>query len=173
MAFKDTLTFMRNSSVLAMASAIALTLTACAGGQVSAQTDAGIMDPMRPFPAATADQTRHVLNLPPVANENDLKVQLILGQMQNVDCNHQLLGGQVQRRTAEGWGYDYFVLPEVGPGISTLMACPPGSTQDRFITLGQETIVDYNSRLPIVVYTPKDVEVRYRLWRAGEVLALN
>ena len=38
---------------------------------------------------------------------------------------------------------------------------------DRFITLGGEPkLLRYNSRLPVVVYVPADVEVRYRIWRA-------
>ncbi|HFK7189105.1 TPA: ecotin family protein, partial [Serratia odorifera] len=28
----------------------------------------------------------------------------------------------------------------------------------------------YNSRLPIVVYVPQDVEVKYRVWQAAETV---
>ena len=41
------------------------------------------------------------------------------------------------------------------------------------MTLPGQTLVRYNSRLPIVLYTPDNVEVRYRLWRAGEVRKLD
>jgi len=38
---------------------------------------------------------------------------------------------------------------------------------NRFITLGGGPfLIRYNSRLPIVVYVPEDVEVRYRIWSA-------
>ncbi len=37
---------------------------------------------------------------------------------------------------------------------------------DHFVSLGSETIVRYNSRVPLVVYVPAGVEVRYRFWRA-------
>ena len=38
---------------------------------------------------------------------------------------------------------------------------------DRFITLaGEAQLMRYNSRLPLVVYVPKGVEVRHRIWRA-------
>ena len=38
---------------------------------------------------------------------------------------------------------------------------------DCFITLGGEPrLLRYNSRLPVVVYVPADVEVRYGIWRA-------
>lgn len=48
------------------------------------------------------------------------------------------------------------------------MAVDPKTPQvDRFVTLGGEPkLLRYNSRLPIVVYVPSSVEVRYRLWRA-------
>jgi ecotin len=38
---------------------------------------------------------------------------------------------------------------------------------DRFVALGGSLyIIRYNSSLPIVVYVPEGMEVRYRLWRA-------
>ena len=41
----------------------------------------------------------------------------------------------------------------------------------RFITLGGEPcIIRYNSRLPIMVYVPEGVEVRYRIWTTGAEL---
>ena len=32
---------------------------------------------------------------------------------------------------------------------------------------GEPALIRYNSRLPLVVYAPTDVEVRYRIWSAG------
>ena len=50
----------------------------------------------------------------------------------------------------------------------TLMAPLPGTPQvEKFVTLGGEPyLVRYNSRLPLVIYVPEGVEVRYRIWRA-------
>ena len=120
------------------------------------------------FPAATAGQTRHVINLPAQSDEDGLKVELILGKTQTVDCNRQFFGGRLETRTAEGWGYDYYVLPALGNAASTLMGCPPGSERQSFVTTQEQPLIRYNSRLPVVVYAPSDVEVRYRVWRAGE-----
>ncbi len=49
------------------------------------------------------------------------------------------------------------------------MAVDPNAPKvDRFVTLGGEpTLIRYNSRLPVVVYVPEGVEVRYRLWTAS------
>ena len=48
---------------------------------------------------------------------------------------------------------------------------PKAPKVTRFITLGGEPyIICYNSRLPIVVYVPEGVEVRYRIWATGAQL---
>ena len=172
---------MRN---LALASLSALALTACATAPVGAQAPVveqngtavhagSAQDELKAYPAASSGQKRHVLFLPAQTNEEDLKVELLVGKTQLVDCNHHALGGQLETRTVQGWGYDYYVLPALGAGVSTLMGCPPNSNREAFVTIRQENLLRYNSRLPVVVYTPEDVEVRYRLWRAGEVRGLD
>lgn len=159
---------------LFLAGVAALSLSACATAQAegvmtdstnTAQT--GSVD-LKAFPAATAGQTRHVINLPAQSDENALKVEVILGKTQTVDCNNHFFGGQLETRTAEGWGYDYYVLPALGQAASTMMACPAGSEREAFVTTQPQALIRYNSRLPLVVYAPSDVEVRYRLWSAGE-----
>lgn len=146
----------------------ALSLSACATAQAEGVTGQAGADDMKAFPAASAGQTRHVINLPAHSDEDALKVELILGKTKTVDCNHQFFGGSLETRTAQGWGYDYYVLPALGAGASTLMGCPPGSERQAFVTTQEQPLIRYNSRLPVVVYTPSDVEVRYRVWRAGE-----
>ncbi len=46
------------------------------------------------------------------------------------------------------------------------MAVNPSAPKlNRFVTLGGEPyLIRYNSRLPIVVYAPEGIEVRYRIW---------
>ncbi|MFC5372660.1 serine protease inhibitor ecotin [Brevundimonas faecalis] len=160
---------MKLPSIL-FAGVAALTLSACATAQAMTETapSSEQADALKAFPAATAGQTRHVVNLPSRSDEDALKVELILGKTQTVDCNRQFFGGRLETRTAEGWGYDYYVLPALGNAASTLMACPPGSERQAFVTTQEQPLIRYNSRLPVVVYAPSDVEVRYRVWRAGE-----
>ena len=54
--------------------------------------------------------------------------------------------------------------------ISTMMACPDGKKEKKFVTayLGDNSLLRYNSKLPVVVYTPENVEVKYRVWKADE-----
>lgn len=151
----------------------ALTLAACAAAQAgSPMTDstpgAQATDDLKAFPAASAGQTRHVIRLPAQTNEDALKVEVIVGKTMKVDCNRHSFGGRLQERTAEGWGYTYYVMDSLGQAASTMMACPPGSEREAFVRTAGQDLICYNSRLPLVVYAPNDAEVRYRIWRAGE-----
>jgi ecotin len=58
----------------------------------------------------------------------------------------------------------------------TLMAADPAAPkEERFVALGGEPyLVRYNSRLPLVVYVPEGVIVRYRVWSASpETMAID
>ena len=110
---------------------------------------------------------RFVIMLPPRPEEDLLKVELLIGKKVMLDArNRYFFGGKLETETAKGWGYDYFILRSLGPMAGTLMAVHPDEPKvERFITLGGEPVLHrYNSRLPIVVYVPKGVEVRYRIW---------
>ncbi|MEO9332472.1 MAG: serine protease inhibitor ecotin [Pseudomonas sp.] len=138
--------------------ACALPLVACAATP----------EALKPYPAADDGYNRHVIELPAQANEAEHKVEIIAGKTLEVDCNQQRLGGQWQEKTVEGWGYSYYELSQVGPAMSTLMACPDGSRKQAFVRVGGEPqLVRYNSKLPLVIYAPKDIEVRYRIWSAA------
>lgn len=128
--------------------ACALPLAACAATP----------EALKPYPAAAAGYQRHVIELPVQANEAEHKVELIAGKTLEVDCNQQRLGGQWQEKTVEGWGYNYYELGQVGPAMSTLMACPDNSRKQAFVPVGGEPLlVRYNSKLPLVIYAPADV----------------
>ncbi|MBW7901504.1 MAG: serine protease inhibitor ecotin [Rhodocyclaceae bacterium] len=123
---------------------------------------------VKPYPPAAEGRSRHVIQLPQQANEQDFKVELIAGRTMEIDCNHHRLGGEWQEKTVQGWGYSYYELSEAGPGVSTMMACPPGSARRAFVQVGGgPMLVRYNSKLPLVLYAPNDVEVRYRVWSAA------
>lgn len=148
----------------------AVTLAACGAANALGEPQTPpAADALRAFPAAEQGQVRHVIQLPAAADEEALKVELIFGQTVKTDCNHSVFGGALETRTAQGWGYDYYVLPSLGQRASTLMGCQPNTERDAFVTTAPQPLVRYNSRLPLVVYAPEGVEVRYRLWTAGDV----
>lgn len=126
-------------------------------------------DPIDAYPPAEKDMTRHVLNLPAEKDESIIKIELILGKTVKTDSvNRYFFGGNLETKTVEGWGYPYHILPEIGPMAGTLMAIPRDLPKtERFIAIGGEPyLIRYNSKLPVVIYAPKGVEVRYRFWRS-------
>ncbi len=134
-------------------------------------------DNMKAFPPAEAGMVRHVLQLPAQADESAFKVELIVGKTVELDeGNRYFFGGRIAEETIQGWGYTRYVVGTLGPLAGTLMAVDPNTPKvARFITLGGAPyLIRYNSRLPVVVYVPEGIEVRYRIWSAGaEVKAIE
>lgn len=130
---------------------------------------AGAADNMKAFPPPEKGMTRHVLNLEKKADEDSLKVEIIVGKTVKVDAvNRHFFGGRIEEETIEGWGFTRYVVKELGPMAGTLMAPPPGAPLvERFVAIrGNPFLIRYNSRLPVVVYVPEGCEVRCRVWRA-------
>lgn len=126
-------------------------------------------DSMKAFPPAEPGMARYVIDLPPLDDETAVKVELIIGKTVGVDAhNRHFFGGTLEKETIKGWGFDRYMLRKLGPMAGTLMAVDPNAPKvERFVTLGGEPrLIRYNSRLPLVVYVPSDVEVHYRIWRA-------
>lgn len=127
-------------------------------------------DNMRAFPPAPAGMVRYVLHLPKQADEVAFKVELVVGKTVMVDSgNRYFFVGKIEEQAIPGWGFPRYDVTELGPMAGTLMAVDEGAPKvKRFVTLGGEPyLIRYNSRLPIVVYVPEGVEVRYKVWTAG------
>jgi ecotin len=126
-------------------------------------------DNMKAFPPSDQGQIRYVIHLAEQDEESNYQVELIVGQTVKVDeSNQYFFGGQIKKESIVGWGFTRYVVSELGPMAGTLMAVDPNAPKvDRFIRLGGEPyLIRYNSRLPVVVYVPEGVDVRYRIWRA-------
>jgi ecotin len=128
-------------------------------------------DNMKAFPPAEKGMTRHVLQLPAQSDESAYKVELIVGkEVETDERNRYFFGGVIEEKNIEGWGYNRYVVPKLGPMAGTMMAIDPNAPKvKRFISIsGGPYLIRYNSRLPVVVYVPQGVEVRYKIWRAGD-----
>jgi len=128
-------------------------------------------DNLKAFPPAEPGMARLVLLLPAQADESALKVELVVGKTVEVDGhNRYFFGGTIEEQTIEGWGFTAYRVGALGPMAGTLMAVDPAAPKvPRFVTLGGDPfLVRYNSRLPLVVYVPEGVEVRYRIWAAAQ-----
>ena len=126
-------------------------------------------DNMKAFPPADQGMVRYVLQLPKQHDEFAFKVELIVGKTVKVDQrNRYFFGGKIEAENIKGWGFTRYVVSQLGPMGGTRMAVDPNEPKvKRFITLhGEPYTIRYNSRLPVVVYAPEGVEVRYRIWSA-------
>ncbi|MGE8150008.1 serine protease inhibitor ecotin [Pseudomonas vancouverensis] len=135
---------------------------------LSSLAHAAKLEDVAPYPKADSGFTRQVIRLAPQTREDDFQVEVIAGKTLKVDCNRQRLGGILEEKNLEGWGYPFYRLEKVIGPMSTLMACPDGKSKQDFVpVVGDGFMLRYNSKLPIVLYVPKDVEVRYRIWSAS------
>ncbi|GGK36317.1 ecotin [Pseudomonas koreensis] len=137
---------------------------------LSTLAHAAKLEDVAPYPKAENGFTRQVIYLPKQDQEENFQVEVLAGKTLEVDCNRQRLGGALDEKNLEGWGYPFYRLEKVIGPMSTLMACPPGSQKKRAFVpvVGDGFMLRYNSKLPLVIYAPKDVEVRYRIWSASD-----
>lgn len=124
---------------------------------------------LKPYPPASEGMQRHVMVLPPLNDEGQHRVELVVGRKMETDCNHYRLSGQLTEQTAKGWGYSYYTATVKPEAISTRMACTDNQVRTTLVTLpaASQQLIRYNSNLPLVVYAPKGIEVGYRVWEAA------
>ena len=126
-------------------------------------------DNMKAFPPPDKGQIRYVIQLAEQDAESNYQVELIVGQTVEIDeINQYFFGGLIKQESIAGWGFTRYLVSELGPMAGTMMAVDPNAPKvARFIRVGgAPNLIRYNSRLPVVVYVPEGVEVRYRIWRA-------
>lgn len=140
--------------------------TLVAAGTLAFSSHATTVD-VSMYPAPQDDYQRHVIQLPVGSYESNLKVELLAGKVEEVDCNTTRYSGELTEKTVEGWGYNYYELSDVAGPISTMMACPDEEKSMQFVpVLTPGSLLEYNSKLPVVVYLPKGLELRWRTWVA-------
>ncbi len=158
--------------VAALAAPLAAVLSA-AGARAISRLD------LSPFPPAAPGETRWVIQLPGLlpsssdqaisGNPRDWRVQVIVGQLAKVDCNMHSFSAQLRIEKGKADPVvPYLRVSDVGPMASTRMACPAGvPLQEKFVAMaGRPFVMPYNVSRPIVVYAPKRLVVRWRLWKA-------
>lgn len=122
---------------------------------------------LKPYPAVIDSLERYVIYLDQKADESLFEIELIAGKTMMVDCNRHSLMGSFKEETLQGWGYNYYVFETNNHIASTMMMCLDNTKTEKFVK-SEPISVRYNSRLPIVVYLPKGIELKYKIWTAGE-----
>jgi ecotin len=130
------------------------------------------------YPQPAPGERRWVIQLPGVLppshdpalspDPREWRVQLIVGQMAEVDCNATSFRARLRAWRPGADQREAYRVDAVGPLVSTRMACPAGTGRRRaFVTMaGKPYVVPYNASVPIVVYAPAPLELRWRLWKA-------
>jgi ecotin len=131
------------------------------------------------LPRPAAGERRWVIQLPGVlrpeaassvsADPADWRVQVIVGQTVLLDCNRQSFSGRLEPQPATAaLGPLWHRVRQVGPLVSTRMACPPDQPRRAgFVPMAAEPLLlPYAVSQPIVVDAPPPLQVRWRLWKA-------
>lgn len=123
-----------------------------------------------PYPAVNKDSNRHVIWLANQADESQYKVEILATKSGLKDCNTVSYNANLKVQTLEGWGYDYYRVDNLQGPNSTLMACDNKQKRKANIPVNfaDQDLLRYNSKLPIVIYAPKDIDIQYRIWQAAK-----
>lgn len=127
---------------------------------------------LKAYPETMDGLERHVIYVEKKGNESSYMVEIVAGKTMQVDCNQHGLAGSFKEDVVTGWGYPYYRFKTNGNVFSTQMACLDGTTKEAFVQ-GEGLQVRYNSRLPLVVYLPQGIDLKYRIWSAGELLSVE
>jgi ecotin len=134
-------------------------------------------DNMKAYPPAAEGMKRVVVYLEPKEEEDDYRVEFMVGRTVEVDAaNRFFFSGTLEEETIEGWGFPKYMVKQIGPMAGTRIGVDPDAPKvKRFVKLGGEPkLLRYNSKLPLVVYVPKDAEVKLKVWVASpQPLTLN
>jgi len=123
---------------------------------------------LEPFPKPVVGEKMLVIEVPHSAKDAHKKIEFYVGKMMEVDaCNRHGLMGTTSLKNLEGWGYSYYSFQTKGDAFSTQMGCPDNTKVWKFIS-AQPTLIDYNGRMPIVIYVPEDYEVRFKIYQAED-----
>ena len=133
---------------------------------------------LKAYPAPAPGERRWVIQLsglvPPSqdpaisTHPADWRVELIPGRNLELDCNRVTFSGRMRSQPVAGTELRVVQISQVTPLASTRMACLPGEPKRRaFVPMGGKPfVVPYDASRPIVLYAPKDLELRWRLWKA-------
>ncbi|SNR33489.1 ecotin [Lutibacter agarilyticus] len=120
------------------------------------------------YPVPKEGFSLYTIQLEPKQNEANFQIELYAEKIEEVDCNKYQLLGEFIKHNLEGWGYSYYEFNSNGDIMGTRMACPNSSKHEEFVK-SSVILVRYNSNIPIVVYLPNKMSLKYKIWERNEV----
>lgn len=132
-----------------------------------------VTNPLNVYPKAPEGMKQHIFTLEKKEKEEDYQLELRFGKDKMLDCNqHSFLSGELKEMTAEGWQYPYYSFSGKDEMRQTLMLCPETEKSlKRVYYPVMNSMFPYNSKLPLVVYAPKDVKIEVHIWKRIEKIS--
>ncbi|MFW1735996.1 ecotin family protein [Acinetobacter sp. ULE_I001] len=136
---------------------------------ISAHANKGVND-LNVYPPVKKDQNRNVIVLEPKENEDDYRV-LITASIEGMqDCNTKSRSAKYTEKVVEGMQYPYYEVGKIGDVVTTLMGCSEMPQMGEIpINLSGNTILRYNSKLPIVVYASNGIKINSKIFKLEEI----
>jgi len=119
------------------------------------------------FPDPEEGYKRYVVEVFHMPDENICKVELQIGKNIYSDCNEYKFEGKVEVKFLEN-NETYLYIPYIGKANAITSRQCNERKKDKFVflSISDELWKKYNSAIPIVIYVPKEYEVRYRMWKS-------
>ena len=122
------------------------------------------------YPKASKNQNRNVIWLDSKTNEVNYKVEIIAEIEGMKDCNDVFYAADFKEEDLKGWGYTYFLLENLSPPMSTEIGCfDQTKTMANLPIMISNSFIEYNSKLPIIIYAPKEVNISYKIWSTDDI----
>ena len=136
---------------------------------ISAHANKGVND-LNVYPPVKKDQNRNVIVLEPKENEDDYRVLITASIDGMQDCNTKSRSAKYTEKVVEGMQYPYYEVGKIGDVVTTLMGCSEIPQMGEIpINLSGNTILRYNSKLPIVVYASNGIKINSKIFKLEEI----
>lgn len=136
---------------------------------ISAHANKGVND-LNVYPPVKKDQNRNVIVLEPKENEEDYRVLITASIDGMQDCNTKSRSAKYTEKVVEGMQYPYYEVGKIGDVVTTLMGCSEMPQMGEIpINLSGNTILRYNSKLPIVVYASNGIKINSKIFKLEEI----
>lgn len=107
-----------------------------------------------------------VIEVPHSNLDAQKKISFSAGKYIETDsCNQYGLSGSFEIKDLQGWGYNYYIFKSNGNILTTNMACSDTKSMNRFVS-GQSQTIDYNGKMPVVIYVPEDFDVHFKIYES-------